>query len=270
MADNKRYYWLKLHEEFFTQPVMKYIRKLPDGEKITIIYLKLLLVSLRTNGYIFLEGLFPTMEEEIALNLDEDLMSVQFSIAALEKVNLLERGSGDWDLCMTRLPEMVGSESGSAAKMRRMRERQLLEEKNLPKLPGGSQCDRNVTGCDLEVTDSDPAVTKCDTEIETEKKRETDIEPHKERELNPRHLYGVSQNVVLSDEEYLSLKSQFPDYRGKIDYLSAYMDKTGKQYKSHYLTIIQWAKKDAVKQAPAPQPAKSGFEDYSFKKGQSY
>lgn len=47
-------------------------------------------------------------------------------------------------------------------------------------------------------------------------------------------------------------------------------NKTGKQYKSHYLTIIQWAKKDAAKQASAPQPAKSGFEDYSFKKGQSY
>ena len=47
MGQNKRYYWLKLHEEFFRQPSIKYIRTLPEGEKILIIYLKLLLVSLR-------------------------------------------------------------------------------------------------------------------------------------------------------------------------------------------------------------------------------
>ena len=89
MPSNKKYYWLKLHEKFFNQTSMKYIRKLPEGEKITIIYLKLLLASLKTDGYIYLEGLFPTIEEELALHLDEELMSVQFSIAALEKTKLI-------------------------------------------------------------------------------------------------------------------------------------------------------------------------------------
>lgn len=263
MADSKRYYWLKLHEEFFTQSVMKFIRKLPDGEKITIIYLKLLLVSLRTDGFIFLEGLFPTIEEEIALNLDEELMSVQFSLRALEQANLLERGSGEWDLRMTRLPEMVGSESNSAVKMRRKRERQLLAQKTSPMLSEGSQCDLDVTVSDLDVT-------KCDPEKEKEKKKDSESEQEAREELHPNHLYGANENVYLTDKQYLSLRGQYPDYRFKIDYLSEYMAEHGKTYKNHYLTIVQWAKKDAAKQPSAPQQVRPGFEDYSFKKGQSY
>ena len=39
---NKRYYWLKLHEHFFDRAVIKYLRKLPDGDTIVLIYLELL------------------------------------------------------------------------------------------------------------------------------------------------------------------------------------------------------------------------------------
>lgn len=263
MPDNKRYYWLKLHEEFFTQPVMKYIRRMPDGEKITIIYLKLLLVSLRTDGYIFLEGLFPTMEEEIALNLDEELMSVQFSIAALEKVNLLERGTGEWELCMTRLPEMVGSESGAAARMRNKRLRNTIS-------PALTDSVGEASHCYTDVRDSYADVRPCYAEKDTDKKANSESEQEARAELHPNHLYGANENVYLTDEQYLSLRGQYPDYRFKIDYLSEYMAEHGKSYKNHYLTIVQWAKKDAAKQPPVPQQAKPGFEDYSFKKGQSY
>lgn len=261
MPSNKKYYWLKLHEKFFNQTSMKYIRKLPEGEKITIIYLKLLLASLKTDGYIYLEGLFPTIEEELALHLDEELMSVQFSIAALEKTKLIERGCGEWDLRMTKLPEMVGSETVAAAKMRNMREKRAIEAAQAI----GLQDKGN------NVTPSYPIVTDCYQEKEIEKKKETYIESEKEREQmdNGPHFYGVNKNVVLSDSEYESLKMIYPDYLGKIDYFSAYMANTGKQYENHYLTILQWAKRDDLKR-PASEAKKSGFPDYSFKEGESY
>ena len=256
MADNKRYYWLKLHEEFFSQPVMKYIRRMPDGEKITIIYLKLLLVSLRTDGYIFLEGLYPTMEEEIALNLDEELMSVQFSIAALEKVNLLERGSGEWKLCMTRLPEMVGSETDAAARMRNKRLRSAIS-------PALTDSVSETSHCYADVRDSYADVRSCYTEKETEKKKDSEPDQDSRAELHPNHLYGVNENVYLTDKQYLSLREQYPDYRIKIDYLSEYMVEHSKTYKNHYLTIVQWAKKDAAKQPPVPQQVKPGLGSFS-------
>ena len=82
---------------------------------------------------------------------------------------------------------------------------------------------------------------------------------------------NVDENRIRNNICYVkkSLKKLYPDYLGKIDYFSAYMANTGKQYENHYLTILQWAKHDEQKR-PRAEPKKSGFPDYSFKKGESY
>ena len=50
MATNKRYYWIKLKEEFFTDKWLKRLRRISRGDTYTIIYLKLLLLSLKDGG----------------------------------------------------------------------------------------------------------------------------------------------------------------------------------------------------------------------------
>lgn len=274
MAENKRYYWLKLHEEFFNQPVMKLIRKMPDGEKVLIIYLKLLLISLRTGGYIYLEGLLPAREDEIALVLDEDVMFVKYSVKTLEGLKLLEIGSGEWDLYMPRFPEMVGvgSETAAASRMRAMRERKGIaasERQALPEKPEGA------SHCYTPVTPRYADVRSCYTEKDKEKDKEKESETEKngeadsEKDAAANGPYGVSRNVYLTPAELASLQQQFPDYLAKIDYFSSYMAATGRKYDNHYLTICQWAKKDEARR-PKPEAKKSGFEDYSFQKGESY
>ena len=39
MSNNKKYYWLKLKEDFFDKKDIRYLRSLPDGDKLIIIYL---------------------------------------------------------------------------------------------------------------------------------------------------------------------------------------------------------------------------------------
>lgn len=64
---------------------------------------------------------------------------------------------------------------------------------------------------------------------------------------NPRHKYGLYENVLLTDEEYEKLVAEFPhDYSERIERLSEYMASTGKKYKSHLATIRAWARKDTV------------------------
>ena len=46
MATNKRYYWIKLKEEFFTDKRIKRLRRISGGDTYTIIYLKLLLLRI--------------------------------------------------------------------------------------------------------------------------------------------------------------------------------------------------------------------------------
>lgn len=61
---------------------------------------------------------------------------------------------------------------------------------------------------------------------------------------NVKNIYGEFQNVKLTDAESEKLKASFPDYQERIERLSAYIASTGKKYKSHYATILNWARKD--------------------------
>ena len=60
-----------------------------------------------------------------------------------------------------------------------------------------------------------------------------------------RHKYGDNQNVLMTKEEHDKLSEKFPnDLEKRINNLSYYMASTGKSYKSHYMTIIAWARRD--------------------------
>lgn len=67
----------------------------------------------------------------------------------------------------------------------------------------------------------------------------------KDQKNAPKRKYGEFDNVLLTDEEHEKLKERFPyDLDKRIERLSGYVASTGKKYKSHYATIINWAKKD--------------------------
>lgn len=60
--------------------------------------------------------------------------------------------------------------------------------------------------------------------------------------------YGEFENVFLADEEYGKLFERFgeKEVKKRIETLSAYIESSGKQYKSHYATILNWARKDGI------------------------
>jgi hypothetical protein len=70
-----------------------------------------------------------------------------------------------------------------------------------------------------------------------------------------RHKYGEYNNVLLTDEDYQKLITEFPnDYEERIERLSSYIASTGKSYKNHLATIRNWARNDNKK---AEEPKKS-------------
>lgn len=58
-----------------------------------------------------------------------------------------------------------------------------------------------------------------------------------------KNTYGEYNNVFLTDEEFQKLQNEYPDYLDKIESLSSYIASSGKEYKSHYATIKNWARK---------------------------
>lgn len=125
----RKYYWLKLKDDFFKDKEIKKLRKIAGGDTYTIIYLKLMLLGLRDEGKLFFEGIEDSFAEEIALELDEDTENVKVTLLYLNKMGLLEEVT-ESEFMLTRLPEMVGSQTEGAAKkaLQRKHRQELLPE----------------------------------------------------------------------------------------------------------------------------------------------
>lgn len=157
----KKYFWLKLKRDFFSSLAMKKLRRIAGGDTYTIIYLKLQLLSLKDEGYIFYEGVESTLYEEMALALDEDAENVKATLLFLEAMGLIER-KNDHEFLLTEVPFLIGSETDKAELMRRKRAQAGLENGN-------------------NVTAELPDVTLCYTEKEKEKEIEIEIDKEKEK-----------------------------------------------------------------------------------------
>lgn len=90
---------------------------------------------------------------------------------------------------------------------------------------------------------------------------EKSVSPAPKKKETERHKYGEYRNVLLSDEEYDKLQTEFPaDYEERIERLSSYIASTGKKYKSHLATIRNWAKKDTEQPIYSGQARQDGWD----------
>ena len=123
MTGPKRYFWLKLHKDFFKRKEIKRLRKIAGGDTYTIIYLEMLLRSIIDDGKLFFDGLEDDFASELALDLDEDEENVKITIQYLLKTGLLEiRSEEEYYLPDTK--DSTGSETSTAVRVRRHREKQ--------------------------------------------------------------------------------------------------------------------------------------------------
>lgn len=230
----KRYFWLKLQDTFFSQKEIKKLRKIAGGDTYTIIYLKLQLISLRNGGKIYYEGLEETFYEEMALELDEDSENVKFTILFLEKYGLIQTINEN-EYLMTNVEKSTGSETQEAVRVRRYREKQKA-----------LQCNGNVTKCNVEIE------KEKEIEIEKEIEKEIDIEINKKasKPSKPtRHKYGEYKHVLLTDEQHTKLINELGTSvtNDSITFLDEYIEMKGYKARNHYLCIKKWVV-DAVKE----------------------
>lgn len=191
---NKRYYWLKLKEDFFTDKTIKKLRKIAGGDTYTIIYLKLLLRSTATNGKLYFDGIEETFAEEIALDIDEDSENVKVTLMYLLKCGLLVEVS-EQELALTRMNEMVGSETNKAEIMRKKRARdKQLETKEVTLLPEVTE----------KVTEL-PDVTETLPHIEIDKEKELDIELEKEKREKKKNMVSDEPPSSSQIDTFLTL-----------------------------------------------------------------
>lgn len=231
MSKNKRYYWLKLKEDFFTDIRMRRLRKISAGGTYTIIYLKLLLLSLRDEGKLYFEKVDETFAKELSLVIDETEDDIMITLQYLERVGLIEVIAED-EYFLTELPALIGSETDWASKKRKYRG----QRKELTGRTMSSNCLPNVRQ-EIE--------KEIDIDIDIEIEKEGEIEKDK---ILPPTPYGEYKNISLTGEEYQKLKDKLQGHTDTmIDKLSRYIESSGKTYKNHYVTILNWYEQDKEK-----------------------
>ena len=155
----KRYYWLKLKEDFFDDDTISFIEEQENGVYYVNFYLKLCLKSVKTEGKLIRligENLIPYDIKSLSKVTNTPVDTVRVAMKLFEEIGLiklLESG----EIYLQQIDELIGTETDKA---RIMREKRAVE-----KLSGN-----NVT----------QLLPECYPEIEIEK----ELEIEKERNIN--------------------------------------------------------------------------------------
>ena len=117
---NKRYYWLKLYDDFFSSLRIKKLRKLAGGDTYLAIYLKMQLLAMKSDGILKWSGLEDDFTSELALELDEEPENIKVTLAYLLSCGLAETNDSI-SYFFPYAVSNVGSEGTSAQRMRAAR-----------------------------------------------------------------------------------------------------------------------------------------------------
>lgn len=220
----KRYYWLKLYKDFFTSKRIKMLRSIRGGDTYTIIYLKMQLKALDTDGYLYFDGYMNDFAEELALDIDETVENVKVTIQFLMNVGLLESNAEETQYRLSYMDNIVGSETASTQRSRLSRERA-----NVAKM---LQCNKNAT----------------------QMKRIGNAEIEKEIEKEKRKNIWVAP--TLEDiQEYCKSRHNNVDAQRFLDYYEAsgWKDSKGNKVKNWKQKVITWEKGE-------PKPKKDNYQ----------
>lgn len=129
MGDNKRYYWLKLPEDFYDDDTIQWLMEQENGGSYVIFYQSLMLKSLKDRGYLIRcvgNKLVPYDVKALAKLTGVEVDTVRVAMELFKELGLIEvLETGE--IYMSLIDEMIGSETDSARRMRKLRAR----EKNL-------------------------------------------------------------------------------------------------------------------------------------------
>ena len=246
MSDNRKYYYLKLKENYFDDDSIVLLESMQDGVLYSNILLKLYLKSLKNGGRLQLDENIPYTAQMIATITRQQIGTVERALQIFLKLGLVELlDSGTY--YMSNIELLIGRSSTEA------------ERKRAARLQNRALCAPRTDGGHL----SDIRPPEIELEKEIEIKRE--IEKGRSEPERTARAYGRYQNVFLADEELASLQAEFPAvWESYIEKLSEYMASTGRRYQSHAATIRRWAGEDRKKSA-----AVTRNRDYSVEEGET-
>lgn len=186
MAENKKYYWLKLKRDFFKRHDIRIIEEMPNGKDYILFYLKLLLESIDHEGELRFSETIPYNEQMLSVITNTNIDIVKAAMSIFTELGMVEVYD-DMTIYMNEVQKLIGSETADAERKRKARKAQKL----LPKTDESGQMADNVQ--------------KCPPEKEKEKEIYKELEK-REREKSQKEITDLFNSLCpsLTQIKYLS------------------------------------------------------------------
>jgi len=190
----KRYYWLKLKDDFFIDPKIKKLRKIAGGDTYTVILLKLMLLTLKTDGILIFEGIEETLQGELSLKLDEDENNINATLIFMKKMKLIY----ELDRDKYKLPQMellTGTETTAAQRKRKQRAKEKDRSVTM------SQASHKIVTLEIESKREE-----LEKETDTDKDKVENWLYEKSKNADNPHTYKAKMRRLIKAEDIDALK----------------------------------------------------------------
>ena len=241
MSDNKKYYYLKLKDNFFDSDQMIVLESMPDGYKYSNILLKLYLRSLKNDGKLMFNDRIPynsTILSQVTRHSVGDVEKAVNIFTELGLIEILENGA----IYMLDIQNFIG-ESSTEGDRKRAYRRKIDQEKSMLLNEG-------------QMSDKCPDVHPPEKEIEKELEKELDID----KEIEPNNSQQ-SQKRYADDSQYMKaavylfekIKERLPnkkepDFQKWADEVRKTVELDGVPIE-RYKEVLDWSQNDDFWQA---------------------
>lgn len=165
MSNNKKYYYLKLKDNFFESDEMVVLESMPDGYIYSNILLKLYLRSLKNEGKLMFNDRIPFNSQMLARVTRHSVGDIEKAVDIFKKLGLIEV-LDNGAIYISDIQNYIGKTSTEADRIREYRQR-IAQDKKL-------ELDNSVQMYDKSQNKSTPEI-----ELEKEIDIEKEIKPEK-------------------------------------------------------------------------------------------
>lgn len=212
--------WIKLDTELFNNKKIKKIRRMPDGDKILLIWIYLLTHAGKSNarGFIYITDEVPVDNDDIAVDLNYDVSIVHMALETFKKLNMI-------DIDNDFISISNWGEYQSVDRLEEIKEKNRLRQQRYR---------------------DNQKLLNSSINIKKKNKSKKEIERNNAYITLLKNTYGELNNVLLTEDEYNRLIKDFgikiiTKYINSLSLWAKFDPKT-----NHNLTIRSWLNKDDI------------------------
>ncbi len=244
MADSKKYYYLKIKENFYESDELILLQNMQDGYLYSDILMKLYLRSLKNNGKLMFKDVIPYTPEALAQVVRHSVGVVKQALDIFQKLGLIEI-LDNGVIYMTDIQNFIGKSSSEADRIRKYRDEIKTAKNNVQMLQ--QSCDKSTPEIETEIE------TEIEKDIDLELQQDTEtkiydfVEQQYGRTLSPLEVQRLNDWLLSFDEEIVkyAIKISILNYKKNLNYVNGIL----KNWKTQGYKTLQEIKDNEIQRS---------------------